>query len=212
MPQFIWVSRAQIAPGADISGVDGPSAVFVVAGTVAVGGQTVDAGQGAFRAANVQIANRAGDPAMVLVFGWTDHRPDVDTLSCEQVADLATPRLLRLDEVAFPPGAIAYRHTHPGPGFRYLRHGALQLQADDHAFGAAPGEVWFEPADSPVRATADAAHAETRFVRFMVLPPAFLGKPTIKILDPNDAARPKRQTTHRHVDQILGGDGQVDAG
>lgn len=212
MPQFIWVSRAQIASGGDMPGAAGPGAVFVLAGAVEIGGHGVGVGHGVFRAPGDRIANRAGGAATVLVFGWTEDRPDLATLACETVADLASPRLIRLDEVSFPPGAVAYRHTHPGPGFRYLRHGALQLQADDHAFGAAPGDVWFEPAASPVRATADAVCAETRFVRFMVLPPAFLGQPTINILDPADAARPKRQTTHRHVDQLVGAAGQVDAG
>lgn len=113
------------------------------------------------------------------------------------------PALLRLDEVSFPPEAIAYRHVHAGAGFRYLRHGQLHLQADDHEFTAQAGDHWFEAAGSPVRATASADHPETRFVRCMVLPPEYEGKPTIQILDAKDAQQPKRQSTHRHIDHLL---------
>ncbi|WP_371155811.1 cupin domain-containing protein [Jannaschia sp. 2305UL9-9] len=117
-----------------------------------------------------------------------------------QITLPAGPVLLRLDEVFFPPGAIAYRHVHPGPGIRHLVRGRLHLQADDHAFEAAPGDSWFEDANSPVRAT---ALEQSSFVRFMVLPPEFAGKSTLTILSDEDRARPRRQQTHRHVDALI---------
>lgn len=112
----------------------------------------------------------------------------------------AGPALLRLDEVFFPPGAIAYRHTHPGPGIRHLVRGRLHLQADDHAFEIAAGDSWFEAALSPVRAT---ALEQSSFVRCMILPPEFEGKSTLTILSEADRGLPRLQQTHRHVDTLI---------
>lgn len=148
-----------------------------------------------------QSVTAGADGAVLLIFalGARTGQP-----KAQETLDLPKgPALLRLDEVAFPPDAVAYRHVHPGPGFRYLRHGQLHLQADDHGFTAQADDHWFEAANSPVRATASANHPETRFVRCMILPPQFQGQPTIQILDASDAQRPKRQTTHRHVDHLL---------
>ncbi len=211
MPQYIWVSRRQIAPKDATHGPDGPGAVFVLDAQCHLGEQRLVSGDGAFLLPGAKVENRSEKLATVLVYGVTVARPEGATLACEAI-DMAAPWLLRLDEVSFPPGAIAYRHTHPGPGFRYLRLGALHLQTDDHSFDTAPGSVWFEPAQSPVRATASDSHPETRFVRFMALPPDYRGQPTINILDPQDAARPKRQSTHRHVDQLYNPADHSDAG
>lgn len=146
-----------------------------------------------------------GDCASWLRFALTRAAP-VTTGTCLTTAIIDLPPgpvLLRLDQVSFPPGAIAYRHVHAGAGIRYLDRGALHLQADDHAFDAAPGDSWFEGADSPVRATASEDAAETRFLRFMALPAAYLGKPSIRILDAADAALPRRQTTLRHFERLV---------
>jgi len=113
------------------------------------------------------------------------------------------PVLLRLDQVMFPPGAVAYRHVHPGDGIRYLIAGELNLISDTGQHTATPGEAWFEPADTPVRAEASKAHSETCFVRMMVLPPRYLGQPTINIIDPADRVRPRLQTTTRHDERII---------
>lgn len=118
-----------------------------------------------------------------------------------QAVEVTFPVLLRLDEVSFPPCAVAYRHTHPGPGFRFLRRGHLTLEGE-HSFAREPGEWWFEPANTPVHATAGEA-PETRFVRCMVLPPEYFGRSTFTLCDPSDAARERHQSTHRHVDLIL---------
>lgn len=203
MTHYIWISKVTLDPGQTTRGPDGPGAVFVLAGTCQAMGAAVSAGEGRALDTDSEVTNPTDQPAEVLIYGVTRQGPNRDTLSCEPLTLTDGHALLRLDEVSFPPGAIAYRHTHPGAGFRYLRRGALHLQADDHSFDTLPGAVWFEPAQSPVRATASDDHAETRFVRFMVLPVEFEGKPTINILDPKDAALPKRQSTHRHVDQIV---------
>jgi quercetin dioxygenase-like cupin family protein len=110
--------------------------------------------------------------------------------------------LMRLDQVSFPPGATAYRHTHPGPGIRHLLSGSLELAADDCTHTVQPGDAWFEDAESPVKATASETE-DTAFIRCMILPIAFAGRPTINILDPVDRARPMRQQNRRYLDQKI---------
>ncbi|WP_133175980.1 hypothetical protein [Yoonia sediminilitoris] len=79
--------------------------------------------------------------------------------------------VVRLVEVAFPPGTVAYSHVHAGAGFGHLRWGYLQLEADDHAFEAHRGDTWFEAANSLVQATATLHAEETRFALCMEIPP-----------------------------------------
>jgi hypothetical protein len=38
--------------------------------------------------------------------------------------------IARCDRIDFPPGGVAYRHTHPGPGVRYLLEGALTIESE----------------------------------------------------------------------------------
>lgn len=112
------------------------------------------------------------------------------------------PALLRLDEVAFPQGAIAYRHIHPGPGIRTLVQGGLRLISDHDTQIMGVGSSWVEAANSPVRAENTQAGV-SRFVRVMILPVALEGKPSIQILAEADAGLPRLQVTHRHIDHIF---------
>ena len=66
--------------------------------------------------------------------------------------------LLRCDRVDFPPGGVAYRHTHPGPGLRVLLKGRIRIetQGESHEYG--PLEWWYETGPDPVFAAA----SETR--------------------------------------------------
>ena len=63
---------------------------------------------------------------------------------------------LRCDRVDFPPGGVAYRHVHPGPGIRRLLHGELTIDRGTATRTYRAGESWFEDADDPVLATASA--------------------------------------------------------
>ena len=98
----------------------------------------------------------------------------------------------RCDRVDFPPGGVAYRHVHPGPGIRRLLHGELTIDRDGDRRTYRAGEWWLEEADDPVRATASATE-ETAFVRVLVLPAEWAGRRTIRYLDPADEDRPKLQ-------------------
>ena len=101
--------------------------------------------------------------------------------------------IVRCDRIDFPPGAIAYRHTHPGAGIRRLLFGSIRIEGPDaHPTEYAAGGAWFEGFDYPVLATASTTEP-TAFVRVMVLPRGWEGKRTIRYVDPADEEKPKLQ-------------------
>ncbi len=113
-------------------------------------------------------------------------------LAAEVMLDPSQSWLMRCDRVDFPPGGVAYRHTHPGPGIRCLLHGSIRIETGgaEHAYG--PLGAWFEAGPEPVLATASATE-ETAFVRVMLVPREWEGKRTIRYVDPADEAKPKLQ-------------------
>lgn len=101
--------------------------------------------------------------------------------------------VLRCDRVDFPPGGIAYRHVHPGPGIRRILHGALTIdRGDGEPRTYSAGESWYEGADDPIVATASATE-ETAFVRVLLLPAEWAGRRTIRYVDPADEDKPRLQ-------------------
>jgi quercetin dioxygenase-like cupin family protein len=110
--------------------------------------------------------------------------------------------LLRCDRVDFPPGGIAYLHTHPGPGLRVLLAGRIRIetQGTSHEYG--PFEWWYETGPDPVLATASDSE-ETTFVRVFVLPREWEGKRTIRYVDPADEEKPKLQRVRVYFEQPL---------
>ncbi len=111
--------------------------------------------------------------------------------------------LVRCDTVWFPPGSVAHRHVHPGPGIRYLLQGTLTVETAGHTTPHGPAGAWFESGPEPVLATASATE-ETEFVRVLLLPPEWAGQRTIRYLDPTDAERPKLQRATVLLEQPLG--------
>jgi quercetin dioxygenase-like cupin family protein len=100
--------------------------------------------------------------------------------------------LLRCDRVDFPPGGVAYKHTHPGPGIRCLLFGAIRIESGGETREYGPFEPWFESGPEPVFAAAD-DHQPSAFVRVLVLPREWEGKRTIRYVDPADEEKPKLQ-------------------
>ena len=100
--------------------------------------------------------------------------------------------VVRCDRVDFPPGGVAYRHVHPGPGIRRLLHGELTIEREGARHTYRAGESWLEEADDAVLATASATE-DTAFVRVLLLPAEWAGRRTIRYLDPADEERPKLQ-------------------
>jgi hypothetical protein len=100
--------------------------------------------------------------------------------------------ILRCDRIDFPPGSVAYRHTHPGPGIRVLLRGSIRIETGGETQEYGPFEHWYESGSEPVFAAASATE-ETGFVRAMLLPAEWAGKRTIRYVDPADEERPKLQ-------------------
>jgi quercetin dioxygenase-like cupin family protein len=110
--------------------------------------------------------------------------------------------LVRCDRVDFPPGGVAYLHTHPGPGIRVLLKGRIRIDSagESHEYG--PGEWWYESGPEPVFAAA-AADEETAFVRVMLVPRGLEGLRTIRYVDPADDEKPKLQRARIYLEEPL---------
>lgn len=195
----VWMSlyKRQLSGGDRFRLSDGNHGVFVSRGEVRLNGQVVTAGDGGYGQSG-DVSTKTG--ADVLQFSLTETRA-VGAQQAELIAWSDTDCVFRLDQVSFPPGARAYRHTHPGPGFRCLTLGALEIKSDDHTEMMKPLSVWFEGANSPVQATA--GDKATAFVRAMILPMDCLGRATLNILDAADREKPRLQTNRRFFDQVL---------
>ena len=122
--------------------------------------------------------------------------------SHEVELDPTTSWLARCDRIDFPPGGIAYQHTHPGPGIRYLLHGEVQIRTLGKVAVYGPGGIWFEQAGDPILAVA-APDVETAFVRVLLLPAEWEGKRTIRYVDPADEDKPKLQRPTVYFDHPL---------
>lgn len=113
-------------------------------------------------------------------------------LSREVRLDRDAGWVMRCDRVDFPRGGIAYEHTHPGPGIRYLLHGEIEVRTGGRSALYGPGGAWFEAGPDPVYAAAS-QHQETAFVRVLLLPAEWARKRTIRYVDAADESRPKLQ-------------------
>ncbi len=118
-----------------------------------------------------------------------------------ELAD-SSSHLLRLDRVDFPPGGIAYLHTHRGPGIRCLLAGEIRVEVNGAAHTLRPGEAWFEAGPDPVLARA-AEREPTSFARVMVLPRELQGKSSIRYLRPEDQDKPKTQKYQVFCDEPI---------
>jgi len=144
-------------------------------------------------------AVRIEGPAVVWELGG-----DAPGAAVQAELDLgATPDwIVRCDRIDFPPGGVAYRHTHPGAGIRRLLFGSIEIDAEGHVTQHGAGDAWVEGADYPVLATASETEP-TAFVRVMVLPAEWEGKRTIRYLDPADEEKPKLQRPTVFFDRPL---------
>jgi hypothetical protein len=129
-----------------------------------------------------------------------DEAPADALLAGEVDLDPSVAWLMRLDQVDFPPGGVAYRHTHPGPGIRYLLFGAIRIESGGVTHEYGPSEPWFESGPEPVFAAASATEP-TAFVRAMLLPEEWRGKRTIRYVDPADEEKPKLQRATVFLEQ-----------
>ena len=110
--------------------------------------------------------------------------------------------LIRCDRVDFPPGGVAYRHTHPGPGIRVLLKGRIRIDSGGESHEYGPLEWWYESGPEPVFAAAS-PDEETAFVRVMLVPRELEGRRTIRYVDLSDEEKPKLQRARIYFEQPL---------
>lgn len=182
--------------------------LWVKSSAIIVDGRTINSDNGVYVNSESHIEFATTETPQIIRFEIT---PDSNPISAPNDGNLLLSdtftindedSILRLDRVTFPANAVAYRHTHSGAGVRYLLRGQLQVAADDHSQLMESGQAWFEDAYSPVKATAG-PEGITEFIRVMVLPNEFLGKPTIKRLNTEDEEKPTLQTNKRYFDLAL---------
>lgn len=137
-----------------------------------------------------------------LVWELHEGAPGPALLSAEVSLDPGTEWLMRCDRVDFPPGGVAYLHTHPGPGIRCLLAGSIRIDTEGRSSTYGPFEAWFERGPDPVFAAASETE-ETAFVRVMLLPREWEGKRTIRYVNAEDADKPKTQRATVFFDQPI---------
>ena len=123
-------------------------------------------------------------------------------LSHELVLSEEAEWIARCDRIDFPPGGVAYTHTHPGPGIRYLLEGSITIRSEGMTTEYGVGDPWYEAGPEPVHATAS-GDRPTAFVRVLILPAEWTGKRTIRYVDPADEDKPKLQRPTVFFDRPL---------
>jgi quercetin dioxygenase-like cupin family protein len=141
-------------------------------------------------------------PAHALSFELVSTRDPAAMLSAAIELASGEEALIRCDRVDFPPGGVAYLHTHQGPGIRVLLHGSIRIDTAGQSHNYGPLEAWFEPGPEPVFAAASETEP-TAFVRCMVLPGCLRGQSSIRYVREEDAAKPKPQKYTVFVDEPL---------
>ncbi|MBV9414718.1 MAG: hypothetical protein JO363_07040 [Solirubrobacterales bacterium] len=145
---------------------------------------------------------RLSGPVHALSFELVPTRDAAALLSAEVELPSDGEALIRCDRVDFPPGGVAYLHTHQGPGIRVLLHGSIRIDTAGRSSRYGPLEAWFEPGPEPVFAAASETEP-TAFVRCMVLPGRLRGQSSIRYVRDEDAAKPKPQSYTVFVDEPL---------
>lgn len=211
-----WPANTVLQPGRQTSCTDCHQAIWHSSGECFVNNAKVATGTGLYVASDVVFSTGADHPVQALRFVFclcaksscaaftvNDQQHIQRTLVvASSFTTLRHIAVLRLDQVDFPPGAVAYKHTHPGPGIRYLVSGALQIESDHGVQNFSQGEAWFEDANSPVQATAS-EHEKSCFVRLLLLPAEFAGQATLTLVNPEDTNKPRLQSNTRYFDKEI---------
>lgn len=141
-----------------------------------------------------------GVPGPALVWELSEYGGAGALLAADVTLDPDRSWLLRCDRVDFPPGAVAHRHVHPGPGIRCVLHGSLHVEVAGAERAYGPLEAWFEGVDTPVVVRAD-EHADSAIVRVLLLPAEWAGKRTVRYVDPEDDGKPKLQRVRVYLEE-----------
>jgi hypothetical protein len=104
-----------------------------------------------------------------------------ETLSAPIPLEPDEAYLMRCDRVDFPPGGVAYLHTHQGPGIRCLIAGTIRIETEVETLTLEP---W-----GPCRV--------------MILPRRLEGQSSIRYVNADDQEKPKSQRYTVFVDEPI---------
>lgn len=203
-----------LAPGAALVLAAGTNRILYVAeghaGITAGGAMSCLAPNSAWHAHNAASVRAGADGVRLLRFELAEGRKSAVGPMGEGIdsrltllAPISLERkdafLLRCDRVIFPPGGVAYSHTHQGPGIRCLQQGRIRIDSKGASHHYEPGQAWFESGPDTVFAAASETET-TAFVRFMLLPRGLVGRSSIAYVDPADRDKPKTQSYQVLID------------
>ena len=186
-----------------------PRFIFVVHGSARIGGEAVaegaswqgegaaliKPGAGGVTCWRWELARGDQGSTMACAPGMASHEKLTAYLETLPKGDL----LMRGDSVAFPPGGVAYKHCHQGPGIRCMIEGGIRIDTHGRSTSYGVGGAWYETGPDPVFAQA-AMDRPSRFIRVMILPRALGGKSSIQYLNEEDKAKPKTQSYKIYAD------------
>jgi len=124
------------------------------------------------------------------------------TLEAAPHIDAGAEYLMRCDRVDFPPGGVAFAHTHQGSGIRCLQSGRIRIETQGEDFFVEPGGAWFETGSDPVFAETW-SDGPSHFIRVMILPRAIKGQSSIRYVKAEDRDKPKSQKYQVFVDEPI---------
>ena len=141
-----------------------PRFIFVVHGSAQIAGETVNEGEawqgegaalvrpgpGGVTCWRWELARGERGSTVASAPGMISHEKLTAYLETLPKGDL----LMRGDSVAFPPGGVAYRHRHQGPGIRCLIEGGIRIDTHNRSTSYGPGGAWYESGPDPVLAQA----------------------------------------------------------
>lgn len=189
------------------------SALWLESGSITKNGEVIAQGDGTTINFQDQLVNVGDNPATVLRFqvvnaqaykDFTTTPIDIERSSFfnQSFSTSWQEAILRLDQVDFPAGAVAYKHTHSGTGIRHLVKGGLTIDGEHGIQQMLPRDSWFEDVNSPVIATAIDSEPSC-FIRLMLLPLEFEGLSTFKLVNAEDKHKPALQKNCRHFEKRI---------
>jgi hypothetical protein len=196
-------------PGVDFRLPALPRMIYVVAGTAVIGGRqfgadevwqgeeavSIDAGAQGVTCWRWELCRGHLPSAVASSPGQTTREKLSASLQTLPKGDL----LMRADSVSLPAGAIAYTHTHYGPGIRCVIEGGFRVVINGMSNVYGPGSAWYEAGPDPVYGEASPTQA-SRFIRVTVLPRAIAGQRSTTYVNAEDRDKVKLQRYRMYAD------------
>jgi hypothetical protein len=182
--------------------------IYVVSGTLSVGGKLLEAGDATFESDSVTLKSQSD---IVELWRWDLVAFNASEVSSSPEEHQTTPTLsapienleigpgsewiLRCQTVDFPAETTVEMHAHDGAGIRCLEFGEINFtHLDGMKNTVKPGDAWYEEAFHYLHALTMKS-GPSRFVRVMLVPLEYRETSTFKYHTHDDAEKTRQQTT-----------------